>query len=87
MNPMTKLVLVKHKPDGRAYLFEAPIDAQVLEGDTVVCKLKTDEISYGIAEAVTIVPICSTEYRFILKSNDAVLPLSRVIGKYEKIDF
>lgn len=87
MNPTTKLVLVRHKEGGRLYLFEAPIGAKVLEGDTVICKLKTDDISYGIAEAVIIVPICSTEYRFILKSNDAVLPLSRVIGKYTKIDF
>lgn len=87
MNPMTKLVLVRHKAEGRCYLFEAPIDAQVLEGDTVICKLKTGEITYGIAEAVTIVPICSTEFRFILKSNNAVLPLSRVIGKYERLDF
>lgn len=87
MNPMTKLVLVRHTAGGKSYLFEAPLDAQVLEGDTVICKLKTDDISYGIAEAVTIVPICSTEYRFILKSNDAVLPLSRVIGKYTRVDF
>lgn len=87
MNIATKLVLVRHKQCGRGYLYEAPIEAPVLEGDTVICQTRDGEQVFGIAVAVTIVPKCSTEYRFISICADAVEPLSKIIGKYEKIDF
>lgn len=87
MNPLTKLVLVRHKEGGKGYLYEAPLTAPITEGDTVICKTRNDDTRFGIAVAVTIVPLCSTEYRFITISADAITPLSRIVGKYEKIDF
>ena len=51
MNKLVKLVLVRHKANGPCYLFEAPINAQVLEGDTVVCKLSTDSSSRAMMQS------------------------------------
>lgn len=87
MNQITKLVLVRHHHGGKAYLFEAPVEAPILEGDTVVCKTRNGRTTYGIAVAILIVPMCCTEYRFICTASDAVEPLSQVVGKYEKIKF
>lgn len=87
MDRLKKLVLVKHKEGGRGYLYEAPLIAEVLEGDTVICKTRDGDITYGIVEAVAIVKECSTEYRLILKLAEAIEPLSKIIGKYLKIDF
>lgn len=87
MNKLTKLVLVRHQECGKGYLYEAKLDAPVLEGDTVICKTRDGKTTFGIAVSVTIVPKCSTEYRFISILADAVEPLSQIVGKYEKIDF
>lgn len=87
MNRLKKLVAVRHHEHGKLYLFEAPLVADVLEGDTVICKTRKGDMTYGIAEAVAIVPECNTEYRMILKLADAIEPLSQVVGKYMKIDF
>lgn len=87
MNKLTKLVLVRHNEGGKGYLYEAPLTAPIVEGDTVVCKTRNGEQAFGIAVAITIVPVCSTEYRFISICADAIEPLSQIIGKYQKIDF
>lgn len=87
MNKLVKLVLVRHKEGGKAYLYEAPLTAEVLEGDTVVCKTRSGAIGYGVAVSVTVVPECSTEYRFISICADAIEPLSEITGKYIQIKF
>lgn len=87
MTYYTKLVLVRHTDGGKAYLYEAPEESQLYEGDTVICKTRDGSIAYGIAVAITVVSVCSTEYRFICTCADAIEPLSRIVGKYQKIDF
>lgn len=87
MNRLTKLVLVRHSEGGKGYLYEAPLTAPVVEGDTVICERRDGNKAFGIAVSVTVVPKCSTEYRFISICADAVEPLSQIVGKYECINF
>lgn len=83
----TQLVLVRHAEHGKTYLLEAPVKADIKDGDVLVLELRNGEMAYGIAVGTTFVKRCSQAYRFVLASCNALEPLSKVKGKYIEVKF
>jgi hypothetical protein len=80
---LRNLVFVKHENSSKQYLFEAPADVQLYEGDKVFCETMWNEKAFGT---------CSTQSflvdhdfaKFIITGNGAYEPLKPVIGYAEE---
>lgn len=83
---MIKVVSCQHQPNGQKFLFRAPYDSDIERGDTVICDTRYGEQTATVC-SVLYLNEDSEFYRMLIDVAGARHPLSRVIGKMERVDF
>ena len=83
-----QLVLCQHPRDSRVFLFKAPRDSELAIGDQVLVETCT-KAGTSRAEVVNVYKTVpgSDSYNMILAASQAYLPLKKVLGKYEYVQF